>query len=297
MTRICLKRTGALGDVLMTTPVVRAIGQAQGAEAQIFVATRFPEVFERSPWVTACLSPAKLDVTYFDKLYDLDDVYECSPREHVIDAYAKSVFGQPLADRRMELFAGADCDEQVRYLLRMSGDRPYVVIHIKRHPWPSRNFPQNFWLSVISRLLSAYDGFIVQIGDAGDGFLEGHPRLISLLDQAGLHAVTRVIGGAECFIGVDTATLHMAACTEVPIVCAFTCVRHEYRQPLRGDGALFVPVFPAISCYGCHADYPPPVREYTCMRGDAACVREVSADQIVGETLDIVRLRRSPQPS
>jgi hypothetical protein len=92
MTRIGIKRKGALGDVLMATPVVSALKQTRGEHAQIFVATEFPEVFDRSLWVSACLPPVSVDREYFDEFYDLDNVYESSLQDHVIDAYAKSIF-------------------------------------------------------------------------------------------------------------------------------------------------------------------------------------------------------------
>lgn len=293
--KICVRRSGALGDVILLTPVIRELHRRR-PDSKIFIATHYPQVFDNSPWVTACIPSHSADPYFFDEFIDLDGAYENTPSIHVIEAYAQKTFSENIESRRLELFRQVSHKATAEYLLRGTNDDPYIVLHIRRHHWPNRNLPQEFWLSVVNGLLKNWHGHLVQIGDENDGFLEGHPRLINLTGKTSLPVTTEILAGARCFLGVDTATLHMAACTDTPIVSVFTCVRHEFRQPFR-EKSPFIAITPDIDCYGCQANYPPPVTDYRCARGDAACVYKIKPESALNAVLSLCAPEKNPAPS
>ena len=68
--------------------------------------------------------------------------------------------------------------------------------------------------------------------------------------------------------------------TTTPTVAFFTAVSHEYRKPL-AKGAEFEPLIANVDCYGCMADVPAPNTEYSCRRGDVACVNSFDAKLVL----------------
>jgi heptosyltransferase-1 len=58
-------------------------------------------------------------------------------------------------------------------------------------------------------------------------------------ERAPLDAVARLIGGAQCVVGVDTGLLHLAAALGVPLVAVFTGSKPHLTGPV-GNGPLAV---------------------------------------------------------
>lgn len=69
---------------------------------------------------------------------------------------------------------------------------------------------------------------------------------LNLVDKTSLLSAANVMAHAEAVIGVDNGLLHVAGCTEVPIVGGFPSVTPEIRMPVRQSclGWNFYPVVP-----------------------------------------------------
>jgi len=76
--RILIKRRQALGDVIMTTPIVRRLRQELGRDAIINVATDNPSAFLNNPHIDAVISGGDPTDGY-DRMIDLDLAYERRP--------------------------------------------------------------------------------------------------------------------------------------------------------------------------------------------------------------------------
>lgn len=58
---------------------------------------------------------------------------------------------------------------------------------------------------------------------------------INLIDQTSLLEAAKIISQAKTIVGLDNGLLHLAACTDIPIVAGFTSVMPEHRAPYRNN--------------------------------------------------------------
>lgn len=72
---------------------------------------------------------------------------------------------------------------------------------------------------------------------------------INLIDKTSLLEAAKIISKAKCIVGLDNGLIHLAAMTDIPIVCAFTSVNPDHRAPYRNNikGWKFYPVVPPDS--------------------------------------------------
>jgi ADP-heptose:LPS heptosyltransferase len=280
-TKILLIRTGALGDVILATGIVRELNKFHSDQCSIDVATDYPEVFKNNPYVSLVINKSSVNHSDYDQVIDLDLCYEMSPNQHVLDAYSKKVFGMANFNVGPELFA----DEHIS-LPKI--DNPYVVFHMRNHFWPSRNLPQEFWVPLISNILAKTKYTVVQIGSGKDLAFGGFgDRLINTIGKLGLHQSHALINKAQAFIGADAGALHIAACTQTPILAMYTSVRAEYREP-KYRTAAHISIASDIDCYGCVEKCPVPYSTYYCARGDEECVRRFDPDNVFQKLIELI---------
>ena len=259
---ILVKRAGALGDVILTTPIVRRLHLEQPA-ARIDVQTDYPDVYAANPWVTA-VNPR--EAISYDREIDLNLAYEREPNMHTVRAYMRAAFGDHGAgyDCQQVLFDGAP-----RW--RRTAEPKCVVVHGAGATWRNRQQGNRFWLEVHASLREA--GYqTISVGgsaDAGGG-------VIDLRNQLRLHSLWRLIRGSGWFVGSDSGPLHVAGATDTPLIGLFSCAHPFCRLPLR-EGMPTIGLVPELNCVGCLHDEPPPVTSCGCRRGDYACVEGGSA--------------------
>lgn len=56
---------------------------------------------------------------------------------------------------------------------------------------------------------------------------------IDLINKTSLLEAGKIISKAKCIVGLDNGLLHLAGCTDIPIVYGFTSVKPEHRLPYR----------------------------------------------------------------
>jgi ADP-heptose:LPS heptosyltransferase len=273
--RILIRRTGALGDVILATPVVRQL-RVWNPDADIAVQTACPDVFRDSPHRLTMLRPGPLPYPWTEeggvyRTIDLDLAYERRPLMHVVEAYMAEAFGDPgnPGDRRQELF--------YRRPRNWPSNSRIVAIHAAKAGWRNRTLPEGTWKAVAAGVKAA--GFTpLLVGTMRDALPQSG---ISAFHSGDLLVQTGVISRCACFVGSDSALLHAAGATDVPIVGVFTCVPPELRMPQRGPGFRAGTVVPDLSCVGCHVRRPTPATFESCERGDVACVGAVDPHAVV----------------
>ncbi|MDA8253739.1 MAG: glycosyltransferase family 9 protein [Rhodospirillales bacterium] len=257
--KILLKRTGALGDVVLATPILRRL-RREYPDAHLTVHTACPEVFADNPHVNAVNAAGP-----FDRVIDLDLAYEKRPDLHVVDAYWLEAFGDTGDPADMQqVLPSAPAGAPV-----LAG--PYVVLHAPMLGWRSRVLPMPFWDAVAAGL-RARGLAPVFVGRRPD-YAAGRSGGLDLRDRLTLGALRAVIDRATAFVGMDSGLLHVAGATMTPIVGVFTCALPERRLPWRTGvlGYRCASVQPDLPCLGCLHEIPPPVTTMTCRRGDTAC--------------------------
>ncbi len=271
--RILVIRLLALGDVILATPIIRQLYRDYSGDCEIDVLTLKPEVFTNNPYVAQVLSPQDhaTNPKIYQKVVNLDLAYENYPNLHITEAYAKVSHGSidHLDSARPELHASRDDIEYIDRITQHEIVNEFAVIHMRLDTWPSRNLPKETWLDIANKLIESTDLSIVQIGSPHEISFDHHPRLINMLGRFSIQQLKCLIGKARLYIGIDSGTLHVASCTNTPIVSIFTSAHHHYRLPRgRSNDCVFVPITPKLSCYGCQSRLPPPITGVVCTEGN-----------------------------
>jgi len=195
---------------------------------------------------------------------------------HVLYAYAEEagIPAENVPEMRLELFFD-------RRKMFDTSNR-FVAVHAAYAGWKNRTLPREMWKEVIDRLKLCNFKPIL-IGTERDD-VPGAKCLRMFAPD--IHAQARLIHSCACFVGSDSAMLHIAGATDTPIVGIFTSVLPEYRMPFRDVPQIALT--PDIGCIGCLERQPIPSTTETCERGDIACVRVMRASDIITAVVSLV---------
>jgi ADP-heptose:LPS heptosyltransferase len=226
---IVLRRSMALGDVILTTPIVRAI-KASNPLSDIHVQTDFPDVFANNPNVTRA---AKSIPTMPNELVvDLNGAYEDAPMRHVLEAYEaktrEQVTGLGEVEWRTELFPSRKDHQWAQAMIAKAEDRPVCLIHGDAHHWGGKSVRRELWDDAASRLRKeGWKVFVV-------GTTTNEPAFGNDLDLRGQTDVLKLAAlcaHAKLFMGGDSGPSHVAASMQCPSVVLYGVTRSRYLAP------------------------------------------------------------------
>ncbi len=114
---------------------------------------------------------------------------------------------------------------------------------------------------------------------------------INLIDKTSLIEAAGIMGAATAVVGLDNGLLHLAGCTDAPIVAAYTTVHPEHRVPRRESGNVYVVTPPeTLGCRFCQTQmgfvYKYDFR--SCLYNDYECVKQIQAKQYVEALKEII---------
>lgn len=277
-TRILVMREGAMGDVIMLTPVVRQLYSLRKGDVSIDVMTAFGSVFKNSPYVNSIV-PIKNSsgtIRSYDMVLDFNGLYERDLSLHPVISYAKHAFGNDSFSKKLDIFYN-DVDKNFVKQCLKGIEGEYLVCHKPNHDWPNRNLSNDFWMDFLEELVKSTGKNIIQIGSLDDFAFKnaGKPMIYDHRGLYDLQKIASLIDMSCGFVGVDAGPSHIAASTDVPIFIFYTCAHHEARMPLR-DLGVFTPITPDVECYGCLQKLTYPRPGYYCETGDNKCVNSFS---------------------
>lgn len=110
---------------------------------------------------------------------------------------------------------------------------------------------------------------------------------LDLRDRTSLIEAHAVIAEAETIVGLDNGLLHVAGCTDIPIVMGFTTVdplhRVPYRNDILGHNTYVIEPPKSLSCRGCQSNmnflYGFDFRN--CYYKDMKCVKDAKAQPYI----------------
>lgn len=280
-----LIRNGAMGDVLMLTPFVRALYESHNGAILIDIATSYGAVFNNNPCVNRLLTPHDLSsgVRTYDVVLDLNGTYERAPMVHPVNAYGIVYFGHFNYKKQLELHPDFEditiIDKVVREI-----DGPFIVVHQFVHAWPNRTISEQVWNKITESLVIKCGLKVVYIGTNQDFAPTNDEWHQDHRGRYTLQQLSALIARSKGFIGGDSGPSHVAGTTNVPMAVFYTCAHHKVRMPLRDNGR-FLPIIPSIECYGCLTRKTSPLLSYVCVRGDNACVNFDGDVNLVGNVL------------
>src|SRR5574343_1846271 len=178
---ILVVRRAAIGDVIMTTGVIRELKKRYGANANIDVVTEQIGVFRNNPHVRSVMHiNSNIDINNYDVYINLDDSYENNPLIHYVDNYFYQTFGTIDMDKSTELFPNDEDKALVNEDLEAIGDK-FIVVHMRNWHWPAKNISMDIWFEVFAKLFEQNTDFkVVTVGGPTDHFIADHPLFVDL---------------------------------------------------------------------------------------------------------------------
>jgi ADP-heptose:LPS heptosyltransferase len=243
-----IRRTGANGDVLFLTPILREI-KKQNAEAEITVYTSCPDVLAGNPDVTSVFNnESENHFAPSDRYINLDCAYECRPDMHIIEAY-QEVSGVSTDDWRLHLYPG---EEARKWAKETVWKEPYAVIHPHiGQPWMGRN-PRIPFMAQMSNWLHHRGWKVALLGTYPTPEI---PCDLNLQGKTTLRQAASLVEGAGLFFGVDSALMNFAQASLIPTVGIFGAMNHKnILLPFPFVKALTAPPM-WCGCLGCHTVY------------------------------------------
>ena len=279
---ILVQRRAAIGDVIMTTGVVRELKKKYGDNAMIYVATDCLEVYKNNPHIAGVMPVQAVDLSRFDVVYNLDDAYELNPYTNYIDAYFYRVFVEREVDKSVELFPS---EEDHTIVLNFQYQRElgtYIVVHMRNWHWQAKNIDMAVWFEVYAKLFEqAPELKIVVAGGATDHYIE-HPNFVDARDRFTVQQVKALCDGAACFVGIDSAPYHCAAASSTHIVSLLTHLLPERIVPYRKWqlGYDNTSIQTREDCAGCNDRQQRPIHQIICEKGNFPCTSNFDATAI-----------------
>lgn len=291
--KIIVIRSGAMGDVLLTTPIIKKLFKNYDGLCSITVATRYADVFKNNPYIVKCISIHDLRniEEQYDLILDLDSCYEKNRALHVTEAYNFYTFGigSTTENLQPEIFStNSDKETCLEFIKHIKS--PYIVCHNREDAsQPYRNVPRKEWERLLTSLSEKSGLQIVQIGskDMDIALKNENNKFIDARDIFSLQQTKELISNAKLFLGTDAGPLHIAATTQTPIVSFFSIAHHHLRKPLRDDQSIFKPVTPNIDCYGCQSNFS--INDpWFCKRNDFSCTSTFDINKALDDCLSFM---------
>ncbi len=233
--RILVRRGSGVGDLLMLTPALRGL-RGKYPQAEIVVATDFPELFDLNPVVNEVykLGGGINFKTKFDLKFD--PKYETSYplREHITDILCRAVGVGPQG-RTLDLFCSLQDHQSTIELLR-GVSKCFVVIQPWVGPWAkSKNWSYNSWSSVVSFLTEELGVEVIQLGGKTDLLI---PGTLDFRGATSLRQSALVIQKASLFLGCNSSGEQLAQAVLTPSVILYGTT-HPVGSSYSKDIALY----------------------------------------------------------
>ena len=212
---ICIKRMGALGDVIAAEPVLRYFHES-GCNVALQTTPEFYQLFAKHDFPITPYEHLNPQLEYLE--LNLDMSYESEPLEVHLKTYFK--YAQ-VSDYKMQ---------KPRLNFKITPEnklfKKYAVIHIDERPQQGRNIRGVKWGILVTELNDL--GYIViQVGKNNHTEIKG----AIMMSTPTLNMLQYAIAGADLFIGVDSGPSHIAVAHNVPSVIMFGSVDPKIIHP------------------------------------------------------------------
>ena len=293
--KILVRRRAAIGDVIMSTGIVRELRKHYGPNAVINVATDEIAAYRNNPRVNGIIPLSTLTGDHIlesDIYINLDDAYELNPENHYVDSYFYRAFGNfgllPGTDRSVELFPDAEDCNAVDADLADISDK-FIVVHMRNWHWAAKNIDINIWFSVFEQLFNERTNFkIVCVGGNTDYFIQDHPLFVDLRGRYNNQQLKYLCDHARAFVGIDSGPFQCAAASKTHIIALLTHLKPERILPYReGEmGYNCTAITTRETCAGCNDLQARPIRQIVCQHGDYRCAANFDAKKIATAILE-----------
>lgn len=239
---ILVVRKGAIGDVLYSTPILKAL-KSKYPGARIIYETYAPQLLYGNPYVDEIVEKAK-EGMLFDKTYYLE--YERRGVENLVDVMADQV-GVKLKSRKLILKVPRRAIQ--KDICKARFGKKYVVFHTG-HTWRSRQWDiENF--NIVAAYLHKKGRNIVLVGDVRTPPLfDGQNAIRYYFDQRNCswEDTIGIIDNCEFFVGLDSSPSVIAKALEKITFIIYGCVDPKTRYVDMKEYPLYDS---KLECAGC----------------------------------------------
>lgn len=284
---ILVQRRAAIGDVIMSTAVVRELKRKYGNNAQIDIATDVAEVYRNNPHIRNIFPVDQVPSVNgrYEIYINLDDAYEINPAHSYVDNYFYRAFGNtPAMNQSVELFpTDADIAQVDNDLTELGGK--FIVVHMRNWHWAMKNISMDIWLDTFTKVFEANTDFkVVCVGGPTDNFVD-HPLFVDARAKYNTQQIKYLCDHAACFVGIDSGPYWCAAASSTHIIALLTHVAPKCILPYRElesdyHSSSNTAIQTLEDCAGCMERQPLPVRQITCPKQSFPCASNFDTDAI-----------------
>lgn len=279
-----LKRSGAMGDVVMLEPVIRAL-KHRHSDCLVGIQTSdvFRGLYTHHPdveWARSTADRIEPPPGVETIRFDLDLSYESRPLSHPVQVYLDVCgVGDSPVSRIPRLVSSARSRRWAEGWI--DGNYSWLAMHSGPTAWKGRNAPLPVLNSVVQSFQSK--GWnVVQVGGGSDFRLDECDY--DLRGQTNVDELIAVLERCDLFVGLDSGPMHVAQAALIPCLGIFGAVNPRLRL-IPG-----IPFFRHVSvhglgCLGCHHWKMPPATTGECLLSEDACMTRLSPEAIVTEAL------------
>jgi len=271
--RILIDRMGAMGDVLLLTPILKAFRQ-KNPTFDIHIVSQYGQTLARNPNAKLLEAKRTKPDSFYDRVYDLNLGYEKFPRKHIVKAYA-DLCGVEVTDYRPEMFPSVDDESWAdSFVPRLK--KPFAVFHTGITCWPGRNWTAAGFQKVAD-YFQAKGYATVLVGNQATPAIKVDMDLRNLTT---VHKLYSLFKRAKFFVGIDSLPMHLAVAANIPVTAVFGCISPEYRLP-PGDPKFRGVTADGVECLGCHHLLPSPRVDSMCLRGNPVCMQKIDPAKVI----------------
>lgn len=213
---ILLRRTAAWGDVLLLTPIIRALRKEKPL-SPLFVETACAEIFKNNPNVVK--AEKKINRPPDMLVINLDGSYEATPGRHIVASYAERA-GVAVDDMHTDIYP-SPIDVAAAERLVPEGD--WVAIHPGPSTWKGKDWPLERFTAVAAAIRAA--GMkVVLVGI----HVRNIPHDADTRGRLTVQGTAEVIRRCRLFIGIDSLCLHLAESVNTPAIGLFGVTDPQY---------------------------------------------------------------------
>lgn len=285
---ILVKRRAALGDVVMSTGVVRELYKLHNGKCRITVETEFPLVYKNNPYIVDLRNWGECNPADYDVVYNLDDAYESNPANHFVSSMFNRVFGPYVGNLNQAPDLHADANDRKTVDADVNAIGPFFAVHMRNWHWALKNIDVEIWCDIFARVFEQRtDTKIVCVGGPTDISLE-HPLVVDARAKYTPQQLSYFLNSARCFVGIDSGPFQIAGASNTHIIGLLTHNPPETIMPIRklDNNWNLTAIQAGVDCVGCNVNQPRPVRSINCIHGDFRCNKTWNTEQIANAILE-----------
>jgi len=244
------KISGALGDIINTTPIIRYLSKCHNQK--LLLETDSPHIFKNNPYIKQIYDTNKgefipVEIPSYDcNVYFNNGIQKQIRKMSMFDYWSTSLGFQLLPEERGLEFYPDPLDFELP-------EGKYIVFN-PSITWPSRTWDKEKWEELADKVTKlgikvVVDGKDVSYGDDKKTFHSiSNPNVINTGNKLNLSQLWHLLQNSFAVVTLDTGMLHFVGTTDTNIVEVGSAIHHYYKTPWRHGSQDYKHKFVGGSC-------------------------------------------------